>query len=214
MYWFLLESIMSKPTKTIRQLQIADALLSLIAKGGFEAITIRAVAHEANYSVGLLQRQFLDKESLIQYAIEHCLQSTSARLEQHVKQLPKEASAHQQLKVILHELLSTDPSAKPQLIVWLAILGRASTDLKLANSLQNYYQTTIKNISKIIQEGIEANEFQPKLPINTCTLTLLSLLDGLCIGVLTGSLKANLAHEILETTINQVLQIKAVQGTP
>jgi AcrR family transcriptional regulator len=191
---------------TQAQQRITKALLEVVAQGGFEAVSIRTVAQTAGCSVGFLQRQFANKEALIQHAVDHSVRLTVERMQNLWETLPENASAGMRLRTLLEELLSTDPVTRPRAIVWLAFLSKASVEPQLAERLRTYYRATLNDVSSLILEGTHAGEFQPNLPAETCAATLLSLIDGLSANLLVGVVTPQTAQGIVRETSRQLLR--------
>lgn len=87
-----------------RQARIADAVRSVVARGGVEAVTLRSVAAEADVSVGGLQHYFSTRSDLLGHALEHARRRVHARISARVALTDRSDRAT--LFAALDELLS------------------------------------------------------------------------------------------------------------
>jgi DNA-binding transcriptional regulator YbjK len=56
-----------------RRSRVAEAVCRLIARGGFEAVTLRAVAAEANSSLGAVQHYLKTRDDMLMAALQHII---------------------------------------------------------------------------------------------------------------------------------------------
>ncbi len=64
-----------------RRSRVAEAVCRLIARGGFEAVTLRAVAAEANSSLGAVQHYLKTRDDMLMAALQHISHSVTTRAE-------------------------------------------------------------------------------------------------------------------------------------
>lgn len=184
---------------------ITRALLHLISQGGFEAVSIRHVAETAGCSVGRVQRQFSTKEALIHEAIQHAALLTNARLQDRLNGLPEQTSQRERVTTYLTELLDTTPENRPQAIIWLNIQTRATTDAALREQMNAYARQSLEALARFIEEGQRHAEFSAHTAPLQAALTLLTLVDGLMLNLLTDNINAEQANEILRATLHAQL---------
>lgn len=137
---------MSEPRRAFQRVgaeQRKDALigatLKLMAKGGPEAATIRAVADEAEVTLGLIRHYFSSKEELINAAYErHMANLMAMTCEIDFKEIK---SAKQQLGIFVRAAL-TPPAVDPEAIsLWAGFIHMIRRDERMwATHERTYYQ--------------------------------------------------------------------------
>jgi AcrR family transcriptional regulator len=108
--------------------KFAEAAIRLIARDGFEGMTMRAVAAEAGLSYGSLFHYFDSKDELLMYAVRH---STS----QQTRRVNEYASKFTGLKALQHLLFDdtiVTKTVRDDSVVWLAFLYKAALQQRFA----------------------------------------------------------------------------------
>jgi AcrR family transcriptional regulator len=78
-----------KPVRTVSTLKrIVDSTRFLLARRGYDALSMRAVAGRSGISVGAIYRHFAAKEALVDYVMEETLREFELRLLRAVSSLP------------------------------------------------------------------------------------------------------------------------------
>lgn len=73
---------MGRPSNTKeRRAQIIDALLSTMAKEGYERATVNAIAREANLAPGLVHYHFTNKQEILVALVEQLVTRLDERVE-------------------------------------------------------------------------------------------------------------------------------------
>ncbi len=190
-------------TKDRRQ-TIAQALLRLVAQGGIEAVSLRTVAQEAGYSLGMIQRQFPSKDQLLHFALQYSVQQLEQRLHQRLLN-SQTMSAKAALHNILIELSSTQDEARAETIIWLSYLSHAVTTPSFRPQLEQHYQPARQGIAEIIIWGQNQGELSRELEPQTTASSLLALSDGLVIQNLTGIISPDTTKAVVEQQIAVLL---------
>jgi AcrR family transcriptional regulator len=71
----------------LRREELLEAVWRVVARDGLEGATIRGMAHETGWSVGVLSHYFKDKDDILRSALELALQRIEARWEAQLVEL-------------------------------------------------------------------------------------------------------------------------------
>src|SRR4051812_26253444 len=72
----------SHPTGTpLTSLAIADAVIRIIARDGFDAVSIRSAAHEAGFAAGTIQHHYHSRDDLLVGALHRTVERQLARIQ-------------------------------------------------------------------------------------------------------------------------------------
>jgi TetR/AcrR family transcriptional regulator, transcriptional repressor of bet genes len=177
-----------------RRLEIADALLRLVTRGGFEVVSMRSVAEEAGLSLGMVQRHFASKEEMLNHAIGHSV----ALFEQRVRaKLETSTTAREALFLLLSELLLVTPETRPEVQVWLSFLHQAVIQNAYLPHLSGYYNSLFEVLMQLLPKP-------HKTKANAAML--LALADGLTIQRLLGSISHQEALGVLQRQMTLLLK--------
>ncbi|WP_030607623.1 TetR/AcrR family transcriptional regulator [Streptomyces sclerotialus] len=188
-----------------RRRQIAEAVCTLIARSGLEAVSLRDVATEANVSMGAVQRCFRTKEDMLLSALEHISQHVSGRAEQRIAAAASPEAAATLLAHTLTELALLDEESKTLAHVWLAFATRASAGDKVAAVLHDTYAKLHDLITWLIRYGQDTGEVPRSFDPDGEADTLLALADGLTVHVLAGHHTPAAALNILRRHLAHLL---------
>lgn len=109
-----------------RRIALAEVAADLVAAGGAEAATVRAVAAAAGFSTKAVTHYFADKRALMLLTYRHAALSSQARTDASQPAGGGDAAA------LLHALLPTDPRTERDWRVWFAFWGLAIGDREFA----------------------------------------------------------------------------------
>ena len=105
----------------MRRKEIARALWAVVARGGFEAASARAIAAEGGWSLGALRHYFDSQEGLVEFAAWELIDGAGARIEAVYAAMPP---GHTRCLRALEELLPLDEIREGEVRSWLAILAK------------------------------------------------------------------------------------------
>ncbi|MBB5906338.1 TetR/AcrR family transcriptional regulator [Actinoalloteichus hymeniacidonis] len=93
--------------------EIGAALLRLVADGGIDAVSMRAVAAEAEVSLGMVQRRFTNKDALLLFTYRECIAAMAQRITDAVTQSLQEPLL-QILRATVIAVLPTDRTRRTE----------------------------------------------------------------------------------------------------
>jgi AcrR family transcriptional regulator len=109
-----------------RRGELAEIAARLIAKGGVDAATVRAVALEAGYSTKVVSHYFPEKRALMLLTYRHAVSRSQELTEASQVDGGGDAAA------FLQALLPSSEAMRLNWLVWLAFWGVAASDEQLA----------------------------------------------------------------------------------
>ena len=109
-----------------RRIALAEVAADLVAAGGADAATVRAVAEAAGFSTKSVTHYFADKRALMLLTYRHAALSSAART---AASQPAEGA---DVAALLHALLPTEPGALRNWRVWFSFWGLAMADPEYA----------------------------------------------------------------------------------
>lgn len=109
-----------------RRAALAEVAADLVAAGGAEAATVRAVAAAAGFSTKAVTHYFPDKRALMLLTYRHAALTSQARTD---ASQPRDGG---DIAALLHALLPTDAKVERDWRVWFSFWGLAIADPEFA----------------------------------------------------------------------------------
>ncbi len=103
--------------------RIAEAAAAVVARQGFDALSVRTVAAAAGLAPGTVQHHFRTRELLIAGAMDH----VTARQLERIAASPQRDSVREAIRSGVMEILPLSPDRREEAIVWLALATAAAT---------------------------------------------------------------------------------------
>ncbi|MBP2179008.1 TetR/AcrR family transcriptional regulator [Amycolatopsis magusensis] len=158
-----------------RQREIAGALLTLVAREGIEAVSIRAVAAEAGISAGAVQKYFSSKEELLREAFD----LTGLVLVERWRGLDTTGPLLDVLRRHILAALPLDAQTRSELLVALAFTVQAATRPEWAEKLREDYAWTLQVTTEFLQHGQDNGDFRTDLPAAALAELVIALTEGM-----------------------------------
>jgi len=127
----------------------AEAAIRLIARDGFEGMTMRAVAAEAGLSYGSLFHYFGSRDELLIHAVRHLTAQQSRR----VNDFSSRSRGLRALQRLLYDDALVDASSRDEAVVWLAFLSRAALEPALARIHGQLIDGWLERIRQMLDEA-------------------------------------------------------------
>lgn len=146
----------------LRRKELAEVAARLIARGGVEAATVRAIAQEAGYSTKVVSHYFPEKRALMLLTYRHAVAQS--------RDLTEASQIHgTSVAAFLHALLPVSGVSRQNWFVWLAFWGVAATDEQLATEQRQRVVEVTSRIAAILANDRDfsiANENVQQLGIS------------------------------------------------
>lgn len=177
-----------------RKAAIAQAMWTLAARSGLEAVSLREVATQAGVSMGRVQHYFPTKDEMLLYGLKLAQDRMRERIE---RRQPSDNEAL--LRATIDELLCDDHDTRQAVRVWVAFLGRALEDRHIAELL---FADDVE-LRALTASVIRTKN--PDLDAEAEAHIIWSLANGLAAEVVCGTTKAEAARGVLAHHLNRVL---------
>ena len=190
------EAIRNRTSETI-----ADATIRLIARDGFDTVSVRNVAREAGIAPGTVQHHFPSRDELMRAALER----TADRQLGRVADLPAIRDAFRIAQRGLRALLPLDDQRREEAIVWIAFSAAASTRPSLRQAHGEFVGLLRRHVRHILEYAHEVGQTREGISLELATVSLTATVDGLVlqgINVVDGSTLL----EALDFAIAQVIE--------
>ncbi len=124
-----------------RRIALAEVAADLVAAGGAEAATVRAVAAAAGFSTKAVTHYFADKRALMLLTYRHAALSSQARTD------ASQPEGRADIAALLHALLPTDPRIERDWRVWFSFWGLAIADSEFAAEQRQRMREFVRRIA-------------------------------------------------------------------
>jgi AcrR family transcriptional regulator len=142
--------------------KFAEAAIRLVARDGFEGMTMRAVAAEAGLSYGSLFHYFDSKDELLMHAIRHSTSKQSRR----VNQFTVRYSGLKALEQLLCDDALVDESSRDDWLMWLAFLYKAALKESFAEMHAELIGGWVNRIRLLLEDARDRGEVRAGLNLD------------------------------------------------
>ncbi|HEV7678193.1 MAG TPA: TetR/AcrR family transcriptional regulator [Candidatus Dormibacteraeota bacterium] len=159
-----------------RRGQILAAVLACLGEGGFDAVSMRAVAHRASVPLGSLHYYFRSKEEMVGAALARSVEATVAGVIAGVDETDAPRGRLRALVVEALPRLCADPALVP------VYIGFWSWCQKVPERRALYHQVSEgvhARLRMLVEEGVRGGDFHPGDPGVAATLVLSTLVGFL-----------------------------------
>ena len=140
--------------------RIADAAITVIARDGLDALSIRRVASEAGVAIGTVQHH---------YPIRTDLRAMS---------VPRSSTLFDTLTERLLTLLPRDEESRREAIAWVALAGAAARDPVVGPIQRRIVAHSIQGIAALLAQAIKAEELASDTDATELAHRLDVIVDG------------------------------------
>jgi AcrR family transcriptional regulator len=184
-----------------RHREIADAVLSITARAGLEAVSMRSVAAEAGCSLGLVQRLMGTKDALLSAAMARIIERVEERLDVRADAaLPVRAVLDRLFAVLLADEYHEEG------LVWGAFLARALVSPALAAEACAQQAEAEAAVAFLLRTAADAGELVDDAEPERDALALLALADGLGTHMLLGHCDGATARAALAAQLDRLFR--------
>ena len=149
---------MARPSNTDeRREQIAEALLVVMARHGYEGASVAAVARQAGVATGLVHYHFQDKREILLVALERLARRQSERVE--ARLAGAGPSPRAQLDAWLRAHLEVGAGDPVGLACWVMAGGEALRDHVVQRAHAGVMAASLEGLTGIVTRGLAEGEF-------------------------------------------------------
>jgi len=157
-----------------RRIQIAEAVLRVVAREGVRGVTIRDIAAEADWSIGVITHYFDDKQALLVAALAQATARVRARMEEaSVITDPKK-----RICALLEAGMPLDPARTATCRIFFYFWAEGAVDKAVRAELARGYVWWRVAVRKAIEAARTEGLF-PSLPADALTEMLVGVAEGL-----------------------------------
>jgi AcrR family transcriptional regulator len=164
-----------------RRQVIIDGMRQVVARDGFDAVSIRSIATEVGLSKSTIAHYFADRAELLEIAVS---QQTEATLSEFAKINRNACTPDIALKTILAAIPTTAKRRK-QSQVWLALLQECGTNPQAAASLAQLNKEVRQGLLMVLEALAENGYVATDRDLSLEAAKLHGLIDGLSLQTLT-----------------------------
>jgi AcrR family transcriptional regulator len=186
-----------------RRREIVRAAYRVIARGGWEAATMAAVAAEAGYANGALKPYFAGKDDLLAALFDHVYERTGARIGRATRATTGLAAVRATCREILPLTRATRAEARVVIPFWQLAL----TDAGLAARHEAAMRAWHRQLAAHLREARGRGEVTTPVPDGILAGLLLTALIG---AQVTGTLATPADPDALTGHVEAVLELIAV----
>ncbi len=182
--------------------RLAEAALTVVARDGFDVLSVRTVAREAGVAAGTVQYHFPTRARLLQAAFDHTIEAITARVRQATPQ--PDAPFAEELGRFLRELLPLDERRRRECTVWIALTAAAVVDPELRLRHRDAVAMIRTAVAELIATARAEGQVAPSVDPESVAEVLCAVVDGLTLEGLTAD-DAGPSTRILERAIAEAL---------
>ena len=134
--------------------KFAEAAIRLVARDGFEGMTMRAVAAEAGLSYGSLFHYFNSKDELLMHAVRHSTSLQTRRVNEYATQYTGLTA----LRHLLCDDSVVSEASRDDSVVWLAFLYKAALKESFSAMHDELIEGWLERIENLIRDAMTAGE--------------------------------------------------------
>lgn len=181
-----------------RRREITYAVWQLIATGGIEAVTQRAVAAEAGVSVGRIQHYFPSKEEMVR----HGCRALIGVAEDAYRARTSEADPVEALRELVTRTVPQEDAFRIGTTVWYAYVAKSVDDPEIAAILRGAKRGEEEEAERLLRAAQQGGPVDPDS--GAAVRRLLSMADGLAMRVLIGQCGASQAVDVLVRELGSI----------
>lgn len=155
--------------------RIADAAVTVVARDGFDALSVRSVAREAGVSGGAVQHHFATRAGLLLAAFAHTVDTMSGRL----AAMRHEGTVQETLGRLCEQALPLDEERRREAIVWITLSAAAASHPDLAAAHRRGLELFTALLAGIIEAGRARGEVSGSVSPGPAAAVLVAVVDGL-----------------------------------
>lgn len=188
--------------------RVAEAAVSVVARDGFDVLSVRAVARAAGMSGGAVQYHYATRAKLLLAAFACTVNTISERLAATDLSGPLPIA----LGRLCREALPLDPQRHRECAVWAALSAAAATHPELAAEHAAALHALTWAVADLIAAARTAGQLDDAVDPLVAASILTAVLDGLTLHGIAGSRSAESLTSTLDASIDLVLRTSPDQS--
>jgi len=161
-----------------RRQELAELAVRVIQRDGPENATIRKIAKEGGFSVGVLTHYFADKDALVAFTFQWVAAKSFKELAVVLQAVPPGMTRVQAAL----EFMVPGPGTHSFMAVWLSLWGGAVHNPVLAKIHRNYYARWRRCLTQQVTDAVRRRQIKAPGSMDDAVALLCATIDGLWIG--------------------------------
>lgn len=185
-----------------RKRELADALLRVVVRDGFDAVSIRAVAEEAGCSVRPVQYYFDDKAQLLAIAHARVSERMAALVTHAVRTLGNRPRPRAVVRALAHAFLPTTDEARDAVIAYHCFFAAELTHPEMRTTNGAAAPNALR---RVITDQVERHRGRPASKGERRDVELLvASLSTIAAGVTAGYFRLTEAKDLLDHQVDRL----------
>lgn len=172
-----------------RREEVLQATLELITEVGYGRVRVADIAERVGMSTGTIHYYFDTKEDVLDAAFRFAVSVSQRLSEDAVAGIDDPWDR----LVALVDAHLPHADGRTEWLIWLQLWNEASVRPSLRALNDESYGRWVERVESIVGEGQDGGTFRP-IDAHDFVLRLLTMMDGLVIQVLMGSVEVDVAH--------------------
>jgi TetR/AcrR family transcriptional regulator, transcriptional repressor of bet genes len=173
---------MGRPSNTDqRRAEIVDALLSVMARTGYDNATIAAIAREAGLTSGLLHYHFENKQAILVALVERLVVGLEERVRSRLEAAgsePRRRLPRRRLHAFIDAHVALDADADPRAVAaWVVVAAEAVRQSDVRRLYGRQIKTTLERLTSLIAACLRAEKRDARSAASIAAATL-SAIEG------------------------------------
>jgi AcrR family transcriptional regulator len=160
--------------------RLAEAAVRVVARDGFDVLSVRTVAREAGVAAGTVQHHYATRERLLLAAFDYTVEVLENRIG---SSAPSGAALDEpirpHLRRLLREMLPLDEQRRQECVVWVALTAAAAAHPELSDAHRKASLLLRTTIRGIVSAGVDRGDLPDGLDPAEAADTLAAVVDGL-----------------------------------
>jgi AcrR family transcriptional regulator len=165
-----------------RRAELAVALWRVALRDGFDAVTVRSVAEESDWSAGALRHYFPDKSGMVMFAVDFVVEAVRRRIG--AANVTAGSLSPRVVQAHLEQLLPLDDERRLESEVWLALVALAHRDPAAAQRRAEVDELVRGAVESAVAALEELGALGAERTRAAETVRLHALLDGMVVQLL------------------------------
>ncbi len=191
---------------TSTPMKIAEAAVDVVARGGFDRLSVRTVAQAAGVAAGTVQHHYSTRTQLLLAAFDHTIAAVSAR----ITITEVDESLALQLGRLLRQILPLDDQRMRECLVWVTLCAAAPHHPELADSHARAVGLLRSSLIDLLHEARQSGRLDPTVDPAAAAGVLAAVVDGLTLQGLAGATTRSHLTSVLDVAI--ALTLSAGRG--
>ena len=191
------------PEQVRKRQEIVEAGWRLFASRGLHQVRISEIAAECEVSTSAVYYYFASKRELFEEALRY---SVKLAFDRQVASLYLADGPAERLKHLIGLQLPADGAGSSEWSIWLQAWSEVAVGAGSQDNQAHAYRRWYRTVFDVLREGQEAGVFVDD-PLEDVTTQLTSLIDGLGIKVLVGTISAEDMRAHVHTFIDRVIAV-------